>query len=500
MSGPVPEPGSFRDRNGRVVYSGDAVYRVLGASAFRNWRVLSASEIFRRFVDMGKLVATEEIDPGPELDSFGVAGEIAGVLRHQRIPFISYPYEWSFGMLKDAALLHLELLSAALDDDLILKDASAFNVQWFGPRPTFIDIPSFEILEAGEPWVGYRQFCQMFLYPLFLQAYKDAPFRPWLRGSIDGIAPGDMNALMSARDRLRPGVFTHVYLQAKLQSRHSASQENVKGQLKTAGFSKDLIRANVRRLERMIHKLQWTPGGSEWSDYAQSHNYSDEDFDLKRTFVRDAVAARTRHIVWDLGANTGTFSRIAAKAGAYVVATDADHLAVERLYRALKEEGETQILPLVMNLADPSPNLGWRGLERKDLTTRGRPDLVMALALIHHMVISANIPMRDFVDWLADLGTDLIIEFVSKDDPMVHALLKNKEDNYFDYEIDYFENCLAQGFEIARRESLGSQTRTLYYAQNKNRRAPVESTDLEVELSFRYGVMGAPASPPAYGA
>ena len=484
MSGAVLEPGSFRDRNGRVVYCGDAVYRVLGASAFRNWRVLSASEIFRRFVDMGKLVATEEIEPGPELDSLSVAGEMAGVLRHQRVPFISYPYEWSFGMLKDAALLHLELLSAALDDGLVLKDASAFNVQWFGPRPAFIDIPSFEIFDAGEPWAGYRQFCQMFLYPLFLQAYKDAPFQPWLRGCIDGIAPREMSALMSARDRLRPGVFTHVYLQAKLQARHSASQENVRGQLKTAGFSKDLIRANVRRLERLIHKLQWTPTASEWSDYAQSHNYSDQDFNLKRTFVEDAVTARARRLVWDLGANTGTFARIAAKAGAYVVATDADHLAVERLYRALKEEGDRRILPLVTNVADPSPNLGWRGLERKDLATRGRPDLVMALALIHHMVISANIPMREFVDWLANLGADLIIEFVNKDDPMVQALLRNKEDNYFDYEIGYFENCLAQGFEIERRQRLGSQTRTLYYAQHNNRRVPIETTNSEVELSL----------------
>lgn len=455
------EPGSYRDRNGAVFYTDGAVCRGISAKALANFERLRTAAFFEEFVARGKIVATQREASSPRLTS---ESGWAALLRHARIPFISYPYEWPFGMLKDAALLHLELMLAALKEGMILKDSSAYNIQWNGAEPIFIDIPSFEILPKGEPWIGYRQFCELFLYPLMLQAYKGADFRPWLRGSINGIPADAMRALLSARDMLRPGVLMHVIAQAALQRRYSAGS-NVRGSLAKAGFDKRLIVANVEKLRKIVAGLE--PGGKRtvWADYAQSHSYDAGEFEAKRDFVARAAASRRWPLVWDIGCNTGTFSRIAEEHADYVVAMDGDWMAVEQLYRAQKGRPEARkILPLVVNLADPSPNQGWKGLERKSLPDRGRPALTLCLALIHHIVIGSNIPMRDFVEWLASLGTSLVIEFVGRDDEMVQVLLANKDDQYDDYTPENFEALLAARFGIEDKRPLKGGKRIIYFA------------------------------------
>ena len=467
MSDLQSEPGSFRDRQGRIFYRNGEVLRALSARALEEWRVLSSTRFFPRLMEAGKIVRTGSVEAASLEGALPKTEQWSGFLSHETIPFISYPYEWSFQMLKDAALLQLELIAAALAEGMILKDASSFNLQWKGARPVFIDIPSFERLSPGEPWVGYRQFCQLFLYPLFLQSYKNIPFQPWLRGSIDGISPQDCLQLMSARDLLRGGVLTHVYLQSRLQNHYGRSDANAKGMLKTAGFSKDLIAANVQRLTKTVSGLAWTQTRSEWSDYASNNTYSRQDHEAKTDFVREAAQSRRWNLAWDLGCNTGSFSRICAENSDYVVAMDQDPAAIELFYRTLSQEGCSTILPLVLNLADPSPDLGWRCLERKAITGRGRPQLTLCLALIHHMVIGANVPVGDFLQWLADLESALVIEFVTKNDPMVEVLLRNKEDQYQDYELDHFERCLGSLFEVERREVLPSGTRVLYFATPK---------------------------------
>jgi SAM-dependent methyltransferase len=461
------DSGSFRDRRSRVFYSDREVLRGLDAHSLKEWEALSSTEFFSRFQHEGKIVKTERFEKASVSSSADI-GEWAEVLQHERVPFISYPYEWCFSMHRDAALLQLELLLAALRENMILKDASAFNFQWVGASPQFIDIPSFEQFREGDPWVGYRQFCQMFLYPLFLQAYKNVSFQQWLRGSIDGIEPEQCNNLMSVRDLLRPGVFTHVYLQAKMQARYGSTPQNVKKNLRTAGFSKAMIEANVKRLRTLISRLTWQRRASEWSDYETMHSYSDHDSERKKAFLRDVVGSQDWSLVWDLGCNTGTYSLIAAQGARYVVAMDADSLAVERFYQKLKAGNNTAILPLVMNIADPSPNLGWNGIERKALAQRGKPDLTICFALIHHLSISAHIPVQDIIDWLASLRTAVVIEFITKDDPMVQTLLRNKDDIYEDYNLDFFEQHLSRSFEVLRREILSSGTRFLYFARAKN--------------------------------
>ena len=367
-------------------------------------------------------------------------------------------------MLKDAALLTLELMGSALDEGLILKDGTPYNVQWRGARPTFIDVGSFERLTEGEPWFGYRQFCMQFLFPLMLQAYRGVPYAPLLRGQLDGIPPEQMRNLLSLRDRFRRGVLTNVVLQARLERGHSErSATEARGEIKRAGFKPELIKANVDRLGRLIRRLDWKPAGSEWSEYREISTYEEEELRGKEAFVEAAVASSTPQLAWDLGCNDGRFSRIAAAGGAYVVAIDGDQVAIDRLYRELREEGREDILPLALDLVDASPGLGWRGSERERVEDRGRPDLVLALALVHHLAIGANVPLAAVVDWLADLGGALVVEFPARDDPMVARLLSRKRgDAHPDYGLESFESLLERRFAIARRQQLG--TRVLFEA------------------------------------
>jgi SAM-dependent methyltransferase len=457
------EPGSFRDPESRVFYADDQVYRSLSKEGLEDFETLAASGL----LEDERVVRTERADGVAGLEGL-LTKDTAGVLRHELIPFVSYPYEWTFSMLKDAALVQLDLLLAALEKDIVLKDSSPYNVQWRGAKPVFVDVGSFERLREGEPWVGYRQFCMLYLYPLLLQAVKDVPFHPWLRGAIDGITPAQMRGLASGRDRFRRGWFTNVFLHARLEQRYGDRGGEVKRDVKKAGFNKAILVSNVRKMRKLVSRLEWDPPEGVWVAYGERNSYTDDDARRKDEFVREVATSREWPLVWDIGCNNGRYSRIAAEGAKTVVAVDADQGPVELLYRTLREEGDEKILTLTMNLADPSPGLGWRGLERKSMPERGKPDLVLALALIHHVAISANVPVKEFVDWLAGLGCSLVIEFPTREDPMVEKLLAPKREGlHSDYELGFFERCLNEGFEVDRSERLESGTRVLYFAHPK---------------------------------
>jgi hypothetical protein len=472
---PTFEAGSYRDREGRVFYgkSGE-VFRALSSRALDEWEAVVATNFFERAMTAGKIVHSVRSDAtlrdleNPAVSSgLPAAGGWAGVLQHARIPFVSYPYEWSFGMLQDAALLQLELLQAALAEDFTLKDGTCYNVQWIGVQPTFIDVVSFERLTPGQPWAGYRQFCQTALFPLLIQAYKNVGFHALLRGKLDGITPAECANLMSWRDLLRPGVMTHAWLHARLQGNRTVRDTNLKKALPRAGFDKSLIASYASGLTKIIRRLRWTPT-SHWSGYAAHNTYSASDAQVKADFVRSAANSAPIGLAWDLGCNIGEYSSIIAEFADCVVAMDADHPTVERLYQRLKQSPDSRasrkIVPLVANLADPSPNLGWRGTERKSLPERGTPQFTLCLALVHHLVIDAGIPLRELLEWLAGLRTRLVIEFVDRNDPMVKQLLLNRRDQCVDYDPILFDRWLNEFFDVVRTEKLGSGTRTLYYA------------------------------------
>ncbi len=468
---PVADPGSFRDRNNRVFDDGDQIYRGVSAEALENWRNVSRTAFFRELSDRAKIVATQEADvqkQTPELGSW------PGLLVHERVPFLSYPYEWSFGMLKDAALLHLELLEAALEEGWTLKDSSAFNVQWKGPCPVFIDIPSMEPYVEGEPWRGYRQFCMMFLYPLMFKAYRGIDFAPFLRSNLEGIDPSLANKILTGRTRFRKGVLTHVSLHARMQERAAAREldeakvltEDAKGEVRGARsfrHSKAMLLGTIQGLQRTIRKMTSPDARTVWGNYDTDHSYGDESFQKKKDFVSRHGGERHRGLVWDIGCNTGTFSRLCEDFSDWIVSIDGDPKAIERLYQHEKEREGSKLLPMIIDLSNISPNQGWRGAERKALDARGKPDLVLCLALIHHMVITANIPMSEFIDWLASLGGDVIIEFVSAEDDMSRMLLRNKVNQYDDYTEAEFERLASEKFDIADSEPLKGGHRKIYY-------------------------------------
>lgn len=461
--------GTYRDRSSKVFYQGDAVLRALDRRSTENWKHLTRTRFFNDLTSRGHLISTEALDHLPRALPPGEGW--CTVLAHERVPFLSYPYEWTFGMLRDAALLHLDLLASALEEGMILKDSSAYNLQWIGVRPVFIDIPSFDRHSEGEPWVGYRQFCMMFLYPLMLQAYRGAPFQPWLRGAIDGIEPEEMARLLGLCDLWRRGVPTHVMLHARLQKKRSLQEQDIRKSLRKAGFSTALIKANVSGLRRLVARLSWKPAASVWSSYVETHGYASDEHQKKVNFVRRAAARRHWRLVWDLGGNTGEFARVVAEHAETVVLIDGDALAIERAYHRLREEGPERILPLCVNLSDPSPPRGWRGAERKSLEQRGRPDLVIALALVHHLVIGANIPLSDFVDWLAELNSAVLVEFVTREDEMVHRLLRNREDQFSDYDLAHFEKLVLSRFTIVEQMSLKGGRRFIYFLEPRGPRA-----------------------------
>ena len=452
---------SFRDPAAAVFYSDGRVLRALTEKGAADWAALSRSNFFDALTAKGMVVRTTAVD-STSLPTNDAPGGYAAFLEHERIPFVSYPYEWTFTMLQDAAALQLEVLLASLENGFTMKDGYAFNVQWRGASPTFIDVGSFEP-SRGEPWGGYRQFCRTFLYPLLLEAHLAVPFQRFMFGDLEGVEPTDMRRLLRGRKRFAKGVFRNVYLHGVIDARATRSTRDVHADLSRAGFGNELAKALARKLLKLVRSLRSSRTASAWTEYRDVCPYSDADREAKARFVVDAAAQSSPRVVWDLGCNDGTFARLVAPHAEYVVAIDADDVVVDGLYRELRVGGPSNVLPLVVNLVDPSPGRGWRNGERRALLDRGRPDLVLALALVHHLAITANVPLAEVVDWLASFDTVVAVEFVAPDDPMARRLLANKAADIHDqYTTEEFERLLGGRFTVRRREMLPGGMRTMY--------------------------------------
>jgi hypothetical protein len=456
---PNADPGSFRDPGGRVFISEGEVYRTLDEHALANWEALSATKFFPAAVAAGRIIATETAE------NMDPIGDWVGILHHERVPVITYPYEWTFSMLREAALLQLDLLAAALAEGMILKDSTPFNVQWRGNRPVFIDIGSFERLEKGDIWVGYRQFLAQYLYPLMLTARVGIPFQPWLRGRPDGLTPDQLRSVMSIRDRfMSKSGLLHVTLPARAERPGRGTGRDVRSEYKEAGFSKEMIESNVKGLRSIVEKLTWEPDTSRWNRYASDCEHVHLQRDAKAGFVSSVFAGGQFNTVWDIGANDGYFSKLAAQQADYVLALDADELVLDELFRSLRSGGQGNVLPVLQDLADPSPGIGWRGMERPSLGHRSTPDLILALAVVHHLVVGRNVPLASFVDWLADFNARVVLEFVPPDDPMVVALTANKKPHeiHRDYNEDALRSYLTNRFAIETEEAVPAGGRRLF--------------------------------------
>jgi len=447
-----PLPSSFRDPAGFVFRRDGVLYRGIRAPGLPHYEALMSSGLYEELVADGLLVPHDEVSlaDGPRgLDR---------IIRPEEVPFVSYPYEWCFSQIKDAALATLEIEKRALRRGLTLVDASAFNIQFLRGRPVLIDTLSLRLFQTGEPWTAYRQFCQHFLAPLALMSLKDARLAGLARVHIDGIPLGLASSLLPLRSRLRPSLLLHLHLHARSQRRYEGREVRVargKVPLRSLLGLVDSLEAGTRR-------LRWRAAGTEWADYYDDTNYTPEGLAEKRKAVEEFISAVRPRTVWDLGSNVGTFSRAAAASGAQVLSFDVDPACVERSYLRVRAAGETLVLPLLMDLANPSPGAGWENAERMSLLERGPADAVLALALIHHLAIGNNVPLDRIAHFLARAGRSLLVEFVPKTDSQVKRLLVIREDVFEGYSQKGFERAFAEHFEIGRRIPLAGSERTLY--------------------------------------
>lgn len=446
------QDASFRDPDGFLFERDGILYRQINRGYRETFEALEQSGLLRDLIDRGLLVSHRDIDEP------GITADADRVIQPQRLPVISYPYEWSFSQLKDAALLTLQIQELALDAGFSLKDASAYNIQFFEGRPLFIDTLSFEPLPEDRPWVAYRQFCQHFLAPLALMANTDIALQQLLRSNIDGIPLDLASKLLPLKTRFRFSLLVHIHLHARSQARHAD-----KAITRKAKFSTHAFRALLDNLKSTIAKLQWRAEGTEWGNYYEAnHNYEADNLEIKSAMVEQHVAQVAPQRVWDLGANTGRFSAVAAAHSQSVCAWDIDPACVEQHYLDLKKAGSTNIYPLLLDLANPSPAIGWANRERMSLRERGGVDLVLALGLVHHLAISNNLPLDRVAAFLADMGSNLVIEFVPKSDSQVQRLLRNREDIFVDYHREGFEQSFSACFDILSAEEIGDSGRILY--------------------------------------
>ncbi len=457
-------PASFRDPCGFVFVRGGELFRQVNVGYREQYDHLRNSGLYAALVSSGLLV------PHSEVDSSGANSGAYLVIRPERIPFISYPYEWSFSQLRDAALSTLRIQRMALDHGMVLKDASAFNIQFLNAEPVLIDTLSFDTYREGEPWMAYRQFCQHFLAPLALMSHVDVRLGQLSKVYIDG-PPLDMAAgLLPLRARMRPSLLIHLVAHAKSQARHANSRGREEGRAALRGHRKLGVagmRGMIDSLESAVSGLHWRPVGTEWGDYYNDTNYSSAAMEEKKQLVYEYLRRSAARTVWDVGANTGVFSRLASEMGMHTVSFDIDPAAVEKNYLECRAASRKNLLPLIQDLTNPSPSLGWRNRERDAFLERGPVDVVLALALVHHLAISNNVPLADIADLFASVTANLVIEFVPKGDSQVRRLLASREDVFQDYTQPGFEQAFSRVFSIEEARRVADSSRMVYCMQRR---------------------------------
>lgn len=452
---------SFRDPSGFLFQRNGSLYRQINQVYRQDFDLLIESGLYQSLLKDHLILEHQEVDVPPAEEETAYK-----IIQPELLRFVSYPYEWCFGQLKDAALATLKIQKRALQFGMSLKDCSAYNIQYHNGRPVFIDTLSFEQYREGEPWAAYRQFCQHFLAPLALMAIRDVRLNQLLRVYIDGIPLDLASNLLPGRSKFNFGLLSHIHLHA-ISQKHYANKTIDKTTVRRR-MSRVSFLGLIDSLERLVRKLEWGMIKTEWGDYYDSsHNYTADALGHKRTLVQDFIERIDPKNVWDLGGNVGYFSRLASDRQIPTLAFDIDPLAVELNYRSVKSNKERFLLPLLLDLTNPSPDLGWNNCERDAFIKRGPTDAILALALIHHMAIANNVPLPMLADLFSQLGSWLILEFVPKSDSQVQRLLATREDIFPDYTKEGLERVFSENFEIVESANIKESERTMYLMKGK---------------------------------
>lgn len=449
------ELSSYRDPDGYITYVNDDVYRhVLNGSA----PVLLPQ--YKKFFD--KAVADEMLVP------FEVSGQIHSVtdeppkgasLKLKRLPLITYPYEWGFEQLKEAALLTLDIGLLALEHGLSLKDATAFNVQQYKGKMIFIDHTSFEPSDNKLPWRSYSQFCRHFIAPLLVTSRTGRNANKSFLVNLEGLDLQEAGAALPFRDRFKPSVFMHIYLHSFLINRLKDTNDEQKIKSARNGNQK----AFLQHLREFVKKIPPPRYATEWHDYYNMTNYEGQSFGEKEAAIRALLGSQHYSCIWDMGGNNGHFSRIMAGSADHVVSMDIDYAAIDLNYIKNRQAKIKNIFPLVMDFTNPSPALGFGNSERTTIDDRSKPDLMFALALIHHLAVTYNIPFATMAERFRLNNADLVVEFVDRDDSQFKKLLQNKQDTYEAYNRANFEKSFSACFDLAGKYDIAGTCRTLYH-------------------------------------
>ena len=447
------QSSSFRDPSGFLFFENEVLYRQINQEYKNEYEHLMDSGLYKRLVDSKLLIPHTEADmisPNKE--------KLYKIIKPEPIPFISYPYEWCFSQLKNAAITTLEIQKIAIDYNMTLKDASSYNIQFRQGKPILIDTLSFEKYQEGQTWKPYKQFCQHFLAPLALMSQKDIRLNQLFRIYIDGIPLDLADKLLPSKKLYMFSLLSHIHLHAKSQKHY----ENKDIKIKTRKMPRNSFVGIIESLHSGIKKLKWTPEKTEWGDYYNDTNYSQGSFEEKIQTVSKFLDKTKAKLVWDLGANTGIFSRLASKKDIETISFDIDPAAVEKNYLTCIQEADTKLLPLLLDLTNPSSSMGWNSVERNSFVERGPADVVIALALIHHLTISNNIPLFNLAEFFHGICNYLIIEFIPKTDSQVKRLLLTREDIFVDYNQQNFENEFKKFFSVYESKKLNNSERILY--------------------------------------
>ena len=452
------ENSSFRDRSGFLFYYENEIYRIINFSYKKQYEKFMNSELYQKLEEKNLIITHSEIE------NLDIDCDYYKIIKPEKIPFISYPYEWSFSQLKDAALLTLRIQKAAMKYGMTLKDGSAFNIQFHNGHPIFIDTLSFEIYEEGQIWKPYKQFCQHFLAPLALISKKDVRLNLLSKTFIDGI-PIDLAAKLLPKTTFGNfGLMAHIHAHAKSQKHY----EDKDAKIKQKTLSKRSFEGLIESLKSSIEKMAWNEDNTEWGDYYSDTNYTEKSFEEKKQFISLAIDQVKPKLVWDMGANTGVFSRLASTKGINTISYDIDPLAVEKNYLSSSQNSEQNILPLILDLTNPSSGIGWNHNERMSIIQRGPADMVFALALVHHLAISNNVPLNKLAEFFSQISKFLIIEFVPKSDSQVKRLLLTRDDIFENYDEKNFEIEFSKFFKIINSKKILDSERTIYIMENKH--------------------------------
>jgi hypothetical protein len=449
--------GSFRDPGGYVLERGGSIFRVVHESRKSDFGQLLASGLYRQLVEERLLIDHEDVEPE---DWF--PPDAWKILRPRRVRFISYPYEWSFGQLREAALLTLTIERRALSSGMSLRDCSAYNVQFEGYRPIFIDTLSFEEYEEGRPWRAYRQFCQHFLAPLALMSRSGQALGRLLQLYLDGVPLDVASVLLPKQSWFNLGLLGHIHLHAKSILKMTSDR------LPDVHLSRKGLLTLVDDLRERVGSLEWKPAPTPWADYSPSTTYAHESRQHKSALIGEFLDAVGANDVWDFGASDGAYSRISSSKGIPTVSMDSDPAAVGKNYQRCREEKDEKLLPLIVDLLNPSPPIGWAGQERLSLLERSPAGAVLLLALVHHLTITEQIPFEKIAGLMARLTRVLVVELPLPDDPQVELLRSRKKpEDLHRYDQQSFERVFAESFLILRREEIRGSRRVLYLLERR---------------------------------